>query len=121
MKKLSIATVGLGRIGFSRHVIIPYEHPNFEVVACMDKVQERLDEVKDLYHVNVYDDYEKMIDNEKIDLVVIASPTNFHYEQTKYALLKGIDVFLEKPMTVTVKETQELVSLAKKLLEIYIE
>lgn len=106
MKKIKIATAGLGRVGFSRHVQDPVRDSRFEVVACMDKSKERLYEVRDLYDVNIYEDFYQMVDNEDVDIIVIASPTNFHYEQTLYALNKGIDVFLEKPMAINLKQSK---------------
>ncbi len=108
MKKIKIATVGLGRVGFSRHVQDPSKDSRFQVIACMDKNKERLYEARDLYDVNIYEDFYKMVDNEEADLIVIASPTNFHYEQTLYALNKGKDVFLEKPMAVTLDEAKKI-------------
>jgi len=114
MKILKIATIGLGRVGLSRHVEIPFNHPNFKVVACADTNNDRLNEVQKKYNVNIYTDYKAMIDKEDIDLVVIASPTNFHFEHASYAFSKGKDVFLEKPMTANLLEAKKLVSIAKK-------
>jgi len=114
MKTLKIATIGLGRVGLSRHVEIPFKHPHFKVIACTDTNIKRLSEVKEKYNVNIYTDYKAMIDKEDIDLVVIASPTNFHFEQTAYAFSKGKNVFLEKPMTPNLSQAKKLVSIAQK-------
>ncbi|MBN2853765.1 MAG: Gfo/Idh/MocA family oxidoreductase, partial [Clostridia bacterium] len=85
MKKLKLAVAGSGRVGFSRHIQAPSEHANFEVIACMDKSNERLYEARDLYDLNIYDDFHKMVDGEKeADIIVIASPTHFHFEQAMY-------------------------------------
>lgn len=48
------------------------------------------------------------------DLIYIASPHQFHYEQVKTALLNGKHVLCEIPFTLSVKEAEELYSLAKK-------
>ena len=55
-----------------------------------------------------------MIDSEKLDFVVVATPTRFHYPITKYALKKGIHTFCEKPFSLTTSEGEELVKLANE-------
>ena len=49
-----------------------------------------------------------------VDWVVIASPNEFHYEQAKYFLEKGINVFCEKPGTLCSNSLQELIKLSKE-------
>ena len=49
-----------------------------------------------------------------IDWVVIASSTESHYELAKHFIQKGINVFVEKPMTPTYEQSKELVELSKK-------
>ena len=44
-----------------------------------------------------------MIDTEKLDFVVVATPTKFHYPMVKYALDNGIHAFCEKPFSLTHK------------------
>lgn len=48
-----------------------------------------------------------------IDWVIISTPTEFHYEQVKYFLNKGINVFVEKPCTLSYNSTKELIELSK--------
>jgi predicted dehydrogenase len=64
--------------------------------------------------VKTYYDHQKMIDIEKPDFVIIATPTKFHYPMVKYALEKGVHVFCEKPFTLTSGQGEELVKLAVK-------
>ncbi len=68
--------------------------------------------LKNSASVNVYTDYIRMIDNEKLDFVVVATPTRFHYPMVKYALEKGIHTFCEKPFSLRTNEGEELVRLA---------
>jgi predicted dehydrogenase len=58
--------------------------------------------------------FRDILDMPEIDLVVIATPTSTHYELARQALLAGKDVLVEKPITSTVDEAQELVELAEK-------
>ncbi len=115
MKVLRTAVAGLGRIGWAFHVPSIARHEGFELVAVSDPMEERLKEASSQYGVRTYTDFNAMINGEKLDLVVIASPTPFHYEQTKAAFEKGIDVFLEKPMVSSLEEADSLIELAKQL------
>src|SRR5665647_2704456 len=105
--------IGLGKMGIS-HAAIVSPHPEAELVAVCDTSSLMLDAFKKFTNVNGYSDYIKMIDIEKLDCVVVATPTRFHYPITKYALKKGIHVFCEKPFSLTTSEGEELVKLANE-------
>ena len=59
-----------------------------------------------------------MLDSELLDLVVISTPPNTHYQWAKESLSRGIHVVLEKPMALTADQCDELMALAstKKLM-----
>jgi predicted dehydrogenase len=105
--------IGLGKMGLS-HAAIVDPHPDVNLVAVCDTSSLILDAFKKFTNVNVYSDYIKIIDNEKLDCVVVATPTRFHYPIVKYALEKGIHTFCEKPFSLTTKEGEELVKLANQ-------
>jgi predicted dehydrogenase len=109
--KLKAGVIGLGKMGLS-HAAIVSPHPNVDLVAVCDTSSIVLDAFRKFSKVNVYTDYIKMIDSEKLDLVVISTPTRFHYNMVKYALEKGIHTFCEKPFSLTTLEGQELEILA---------
>jgi len=52
--------------------------------------------------------------NDKVEAVVIAVPASFHCSFTRQALLAGKDVFVEKPLALSVREGEELVHLAAR-------
>ena len=65
---------------------------------------------------------EEILEDENIDLVVIATPNLTHFNLTKQALLAGKHVVVDKPFTVTSQEAEELIHLANaqnKLLSVY--
>ena len=111
--KLKAGIIGLGKMGLS-HAAIVSPHPSVEMVAVCDTSSIVLDAFKKFSKVNVYTDYIKMIDTEKLDFVVVATPTRFHYKMVRYALEKGIHTFCEKPFSLTSKEGEELVALAEQ-------
>jgi predicted dehydrogenase len=105
--------IGLGKMGIS-HAAIVGPHRDAELVAVCDTSSLILDAFKKFTSVNVYSDYVKMIDSEKLDSVVVATPTRFHYPIVKYALEKGIHAFCEKPFSLTTVEGEDLVKLASQ-------
>jgi predicted dehydrogenase len=64
--------------------------------------------------VKLYNDYVKMIENENLDFVIIATPTRLHYPVVKYAINKGLNVFCEKPFCMNSDEGRELENLARQ-------
>jgi len=114
--KLRAGITGLGKMGLS-HAAIISPHPSVDLVAVCDTSSLVLDVFKKFSKVSTYTDYKKMTDTEKLDLIVIATPTRFHYEMVMYALGKGIHTFCEKPFSLTSKEGESMVALAdqKKL------
>lgn len=105
--------VGLGKMGIS-HAAIVGAHPSVEFVAVCDTSSLVLDAFKKYTKINTYSDYFKMLENETLDFVVIATPTKFHYPMVKSALEKNIHVFCEKPFSLTSKEGAALVEMAKQ-------
>ena len=62
-----------------------------------------------------YQDYRRMLDREKeLDVVIICPPDHHHALAATLALQAGLDVYLEKPLTVTISEGRRLADLLKK-------
>jgi len=63
----------------------------------------------DFSNCHFYDDFRELIDREKPDFVISALPTFLHSELAIYALERGIDVFSEKPMALTLEECDAMI------------
>lgn len=113
MNKLRGAIIGLGKMGLS-HAAIVGAHPSVDLASVCDTSSLILEGFKKYTKVNTYSDYRKMFDNEKLDFVVIATPTKLHYPMVKYAFDNNINVFCEKPFCLISSEGEELVKLAKQ-------
>ena len=113
MDKIKGAVIGLGKMGLS-HAALVGAHPNVDLVSVCDTSSFVLDAFKKFSNVRTYNDFKKMIDNENLDFVFVSTPTRFHYPMVKYALRKGLNVFCEKPFSLTSGEGEELVELAKE-------
>ena len=103
--------IGLGKMGLS-HAAIVSPHPYVELVAVCATSSLVLDAFKKFSNVKTYTDYQKMIDNEILDFVIVATPTKYHYSMVKYALEKELHTFCEKPFTLTTSQGKELMELA---------
>lgn len=93
-----------------------------EIVALSDPdpkaLEKTIQEFPSLKKARLYRDYEKLLEEEKLDAVVISSPHTAHYEQVMRSLEKGVNVFVEKPMVCCVPHAERITELAeeKKLL-----
>ena len=114
MAKIGVGVVGLGRIGRLHAEIIKYRIDEAELVAVSDVVEELVKNVGEKLRVKGYTDYEKMLEDEKVDAVIISVPTFLHKDMIIKAIEYGKHVFVEKPMTVTVEEAKEVVNAVKK-------
>ena len=113
MRILRIGLIGTGLIG-KQHAESIGRIPGIELVAITESNEAILKEQKAYFRVNAYSDYKEMIDNENLDVIHNCTPNIFHYEINKYALERGIHVYSEKPLAVTVEQGVELTRLAKE-------
>lgn len=111
-KKVKIAIVGLGKMGIS-HLAILNAHHSLDVVGICDTTSIVMEAFKQHSTFECFSDYKKMIEKTGAEAIVIATPTKLHYEMARFALEKGLHVFLEKPLTLSLKEGSELVRLAE--------
>jgi predicted dehydrogenase len=84
------------------------------VVAC-DLDEGRLAKMRKLFHgIETSTNHNEVIDRADIEIVVIATPVSTHHEIAKKALLAGKHCFIEKPMTSSVAEAEELIGIAER-------
>ena len=108
-KQVQIAVLGVGHLG-RFHTMQLKEVAEANLVGIFDNSPDRAKEIGDEFNVNVFDSVEAVL--EKVDAVSIVTPTTWHYELAKQALNAGKHVFIEKPMTTTLDEADDLLALA---------
>lgn len=86
--------------------------PDAELVAVCDVNKTQCDAVAQELSVRSCQDYTELFG--KVDAVSIAATTNQHYNIAKACLAQGIHVLIEKPITETVEQADELITLAKQ-------
>lgn len=112
---ISTAVIGAG--GWGNNLIRIFSSlPKSNLKYVCDVNSERLDAVRALYqNVTVTDDFETVLQDDSIQAVIIATPADTHYTFIKRSLETGrLHVFTEKPLTLSVAESIELVKLAKQ-------
>lgn len=112
MKKLRGAVIGVGYLGrfhAQKYKALMAELP-IELVGVFDTNKDQSKQVANELGVLSFETTQEMIG--QVDLVTIATATSFHYEVAKFFLNQGIHCLVEKPMTVTVSEAQDLVRIA---------
>lgn len=111
MDNLYTAVIGAGHLG-SKHAKVYFELPNVNLVGVCDTDEEKGIKIAKKYHTRYYTDYHELLD--KVQAVSIAVPTFLHYKIAKDFLLNGVHVLIEKPITKTLEEADELLEIAKK-------
>lgn len=107
---LKTIVVGLGRIGWEFHIPSLLNNKGFKLCAAVDPLPERIKEAEEKFGCRGYTDLDTALKEEKPDLTVIASPTKFHMAQTVMAFSYGSDVFCDKPISLSVEESEKMVS-----------
>ncbi len=113
-KKIHAAVVGIGFIG-RQHIEAISRIPNTEVVAICHSNLEKAERLANEYGIEkYYEDLDELLSLSDLDVVHICTPNFLHYDMAKKVILAKKDVFCEKPLSLTSKESSELASLAKK-------
>ncbi|MBK7644938.1 MAG: Gfo/Idh/MocA family oxidoreductase [Planctomycetes bacterium] len=108
-----VGIVGAGKMGISHYAIVN-AHPNAQVSAVCDTSGYVLSVLEKYTGVATYGSFEKMIDQGKLDAILVATPTSTHFPCAKYALERGLHLFVEKPLTLSPAESRTLSDLARK-------
>lgn len=109
-KKITCAVIGTGYLGkFHAEKYAALE--NCELVAVVDTDPDAAARVAEKVGSRPLTDYRELLG--KVDAVSIVVPTSYHHQVAKDFLSHGSHVLVEKPITVTVEEADELIALAK--------
>jgi predicted dehydrogenase len=103
--RIRIGFIGVGNRG-DQNLAAFLTHEDAEIVAICDLHQPYLDFASQRIGTNPqqYRDYRKLLDRKDIDAVVISSPDHWHALHTIHACQAGKDVFIEKPLSLTIAE-----------------
>jgi predicted dehydrogenase len=113
--QLNVGVIGAGSWATSAHIPGILQHERAHLRAVHNRTKCTATRIaKDFGADLAFDDYHELVLTEKLDAVVVSSTPNVHYEQAKFALENNKHVLIEKPMTFTVAQAEELCDLAAK-------
>lgn len=109
MDKLRIGVIGVGHLG-QHHARIFAQNPNCQLVAIVDRDKDKAERLARQWNTVGFKRYRKIY--EMVDAVSIAAPTPLHFKIASEFLSRGIHCMVEKPITTTVEEAEELIRLS---------
>lgn len=107
---MKFLVVGCGSIG-KRHIRNLRSLGHKDILAC-DIKKERLDEVKK-YKVKTFDNLDNAL-KQKVDAVLICTPSSLHLQPSLLALEKGCHLFIEKPISHTLNGLNEAIAISEE-------
>lgn len=114
MKTIKAGVIGTGFIG-PAHIEAIRRIGNAEVVAICSIDDASAKAVADKYAIKkIYNDWQQIISDPEVDIIHNCTPNFLHFEINKAAILNGKHIISEKPLTISVKDSEELCRLAKE-------
>ncbi|MGW5955917.1 Gfo/Idh/MocA family protein [Bacillus mycoides] len=114
MNILKVGVIGCGSIAQYRHLPEYEANPYVQIVAVCDSNKKRAKEVANKYGVNMYTDYNEIINCEELDAVSVCTPNDLHASISIVALQSGIHVLCEKPMATSKKDAEMMIEAAEQ-------
>ena len=112
MNKLKIAVIGTGLVG-SFHAETFFRNPNSELIAVCDIDKEKVNTIANRFKCKAYNEFESLINTEKLDAISIATPEQIRIAPALLAVEKGLKILLEKPLGRNLEDIENLVNKIK--------
>nr|WP_294936848.1 Gfo/Idh/MocA family oxidoreductase [uncultured Flavobacterium sp.] len=108
---LKVGVLGAGHLG-KIHLRLLNQSEKYELVGFYDENQEYAEKIAAEFGYKHFDTIAKLI--HAVDVIDIVTPTLSHYKCARVAIKSGKHVFIEKPISTTVEEAEEIIALAKE-------
>ncbi len=112
MTKLKVGLVGFGFSGQTFHAPLICSVPELELSYVVSRNREAVNAI--LPKVSVVPTMEEVLERPEVQLIVLATPNDLHFDQAKLALLSQKHVVVDKPFTTTSAQAAELLALSKR-------
>ena len=114
-ERINVGLIGFGLIG-RFHLAALKAQPDVQVTAISEAHQGRLEQGAEMAgsHPAKYRDFRKLIADKNVDAVYVATPDHWHALMTMLACDAGKDVYVEKPLTLFVREGRWMLEVAKR-------
>jgi predicted dehydrogenase len=114
--RIRVGVIGPGRQG--RGVMKTFmRNQDVQIAAVCDVYDPQIElaiKEGELESIQTHKDFRRILDDKNIDAVIVASPDHWHALQTVMACQAGKDVYVEKPISVTIDEGRKMVQAARK-------
>ncbi len=113
--RVQVGFIGYGLIG-AQHVFDFKNQRDVDCAAMSDAYQPRMEEGARVCGPNTkqYSDFRKLLDDKDLQAVVVSTPDHWHCMHTLMACAAGKDVYVEKPMTLFIKEGRWMIDVARR-------
>lgn len=109
---LNTALVGFGLSGQAFHAPFLHVHNGFSLTQVVER--NKMESAKTYPYVQVVKTLDEVLENDEIDLVVIATPNTLHFDQVSACLESGKHVVIEKPFMNSVSDCETIMEMANK-------
>src|SRR5690625_1975433 len=114
MRKVKVGIVGIGRLGRQHAENLAFRVPKCELTAACSLGASDVEKAQSSWNIPYgYTNYDEMLENEELNAIFIASPSNFHCAHITKAVKTGFHVFSEKTLGLDLCETLKV----KKVVE----
>ena len=113
MGDVKVGVVGVGHLGI-HHARVYSEILGAKLVGVVDVDEQRALSVAENLGVPAYTDLEKFLDDTKPDALSVVVPTVSHFEVSKTAMERGVNLLIEKPVTANTAEAEQLLRIASE-------
>ena len=110
-KQVNIGVIGVGHLGV-HHASHLAKIKNANLVGVFDTNLERAEEISKKINTAIFQSVDNLLEN--VEAVSIVTPTPTHRDVAEKCIKKGKHVFIEKPITTSVKDAEHLIELSKK-------
>ena len=108
---IKVGLVGAGHLG-KIHLKLLNQSEKYQLVGFHDKDIENAKRIEEEFGYKFYENLDELL--EKIEVLDVVTPTFYHHHYAKMAIERGLHFFIEKPVTQTLEQAEELISLCQE-------
>lgn len=114
-ERIDVGLIGFGLIGRFLLAVLKAQ-PDVQVTAVCDVHRRRVEQAAEMAVANParYGDFRRLLEDKNVDAVYVATPDNWHALMTMMACAAGKDVYVEKPLTLFVREGRWMLDIARR-------
>lgn len=112
-KIINVGLASFGMSGLVFHGPLLKANPSYKVTKIFERSSNN--SLNMFPEAKIVRDYNAILSDPEVDLVVVNTPDDLHYTMTKSALEAGKHVVVEKPFTLNIREGEELIRLSQKI------